>query len=172
MTELMDAPAPARTRTVEWEDPTVVAAEAVGRNGLEFVRAIASGELPPPPIAVLLGMGIESAEEGTVTFTLDVGEHLYNPIGSMHGGVYATILDSAMGCAVQTSLAAGQGYTTVDLTTYYVRGVTVAVPRLWVEGTVVSIGRRVATATGRVVDDAGTLYAHGSTTCLVMGAPT
>jgi uncharacterized protein (TIGR00369 family) len=117
-------------------------------------------------------MSMDAIGPGEVTFGLEVGEHLYNPIGSVHGGVFATLLDSAMGCAVQSTLAAGQGYITVDLVTHYVKALTVAVPRVQAIATVVSAGRRVATATGRIVDDTGKLYAHGSTTCLIMGAPT
>jgi uncharacterized protein (TIGR00369 family) len=161
-----------RTRTVTWHDPAGVAGHAAGRSGLDFLRLIRDGQVPPPPIAVLLGMTMDAIEPGEVTFGLTVGEHLYNPIGSVHGGVFATLLDSVMGCAVQSTLAAGQAYTTVDLVTHYVRPLTVAVPTVQAVGVVVSAGRRVATATGRVVDGAGKLYAHGSTTCLIMDGPT
>jgi uncharacterized protein (TIGR00369 family) len=170
MTELTET-APARTRTVTWSDPTDVAAKVAGRSGIDFLAMIRDGQVPAPPIAVLLGMTMDAIEPGEATFGLTVGEHLYNPIGSVHGGVFATLLDSVMGCAVQTTLADGQGYTTVDLITHYVRPLTVDVPRVRAIGTVVSAGRRVATATGRIVDDDGKLYAHGSTTCLIMGAP-
>jgi uncharacterized protein (TIGR00369 family) len=171
MTELTESATIERTRTVTWTDPREVAGTATGRSGLDFLESIAAGEVPAPPIAVLLGMTMEHIEPGQATFGLTVGEHLYNPIGSVHGGVFATLLDSAMGCAVQSTLAAGQGYTTVDLVTHYVRPLTVEVPRVLAIGTVVSAGRRVATATGRIEDEAGKLYAHGSTTCLIMGSP-
>jgi uncharacterized protein (TIGR00369 family) len=143
----------------------------VGRSGLEFLGAIAAGEVPPPPIAVLLGMGIERVGEGRVTFTLVPGEHLYNPIGSVHGGVFATVLDSAMGCAVHSVLPAGRAYTTLELKVNYVRPLTAAVARVRCEGEVLSAGRRVATASGRIVGEDGTLYAHATTTCLVFEVP-
>ena len=160
-----------RTRTVSWSDPVATFAAAAGRSGIEFLRAIAGGELPPPPIAVLLGMRLAEVEEGRVTFALDIGEHQYNPIGSVHGGVFATLLDSAMGCAVQSVLPAGRAYTTLELKVNLVRPLTLRTPLVRATGEVLSAGRRVATAEGRIVDDAGRLYAHATTTCLVFDAP-
>ena len=93
----------------------VGAALALDLSGLDYLRAIAERRVPPPPIAVLLGMGIVDIQPGRVTFSLEVGEHLYNPIGSVHGGVFCTLLDSAMGCAVHSTLGRGQAYTTLEL---------------------------------------------------------
>ncbi len=160
-----------RTRTVTWSDPHETAAAAMGRSGAEFLQLIRDRAVPPPPIAVLLGMSMDEIEVGEATFSLEIGEHLYNPIGSVHGGVYATLLDSVMGCAVQSTLDEGQAYTTLDLVTHLLRPISVDVGRVTATGTVESVGRRVATATGRIVDAEGRLYAHGSTTCLVMSAP-
>jgi uncharacterized protein (TIGR00369 family) len=112
-------------------------------------------------------MRVERVEPGQVDFGLDIGEHLYNPIGSVHGGVFSTLLDSAMGCAVHTTLAAGQGYTTLELKVNLVKALTVATPSVVAEGQVLSATRRVATASGRIVGPDGTLYAHATTTCLV-----
>ena len=156
-----------RTRTVTWEDPLVSAGLARGRSGLEFVRDVAAGTIPPPPVAQLLGMSIVDVERGRVTFALEVGEHLYNPIGSVHGGIFCTLLDSAMGCAVHTVLPAGWAYTTLELKVNLVRALTRDIPRVLGEGEVITSGRRVATASGRIVGPDGTLYAHATTTCLV-----
>jgi len=157
-----------RHREVSWEDPLVSAAQAMELSGLDFLRAIMAGRIPPAPIAVLVGMSIQAAEPGRVTFGLDVGEHLYNPIGSVHGGAFCTLLDSAMGCAVHSSLDQGQAYTTLELKVNIVRALTAATPSVVATGPVVSAGRRVVTASGQITGPDGTLYAHGTTTCLVL----
>jgi uncharacterized protein (TIGR00369 family) len=160
--------APERRRNVSWEDPLNGARLAQTLSGLDYLRAIADGRIPPPPIAVLLGMSLGEIEPGRVTFTLDIGEHLYNPIGSVHGGIYCTLLDSAMGCAVHTTLSVGQAYTTLELKVNIVKALTVNTPSVVAEGTVITSGRRVATASGRIVGPDGTLYAHATTTCLIV----
>ena len=166
--EAGDAEAPSlRHRSVTWEDPLVSAALARDLSGLEYLRAIAEGRIPPAPIASLLGMSIVSVEPGRVTFGLDVGEHLYNPIGSVHGGVFCTLLDSAMGCAVHASLDRGQAYTTLELKVNIVRALTLDTPSVAATGKVVSAGRRVVTASGEITGPDGTLYAHATTTCLI-----
>ena len=157
-----------RRREVSWEDPMVGAALAAGLSGLDYLRAIADGRIPPPPIAVLLGMGITDIQAGRATFSLEVGEHLYNPIGSVHGGVFCTVLDSAMGCAVHSTLDRGQGYTTLELKVNLVKALTVSTPSVQATGQVVSAGRRVVTASGHLTGPDGTLYAHGTTPCLVI----
>ncbi len=158
---------PVRHRHVTWQDPLVGAALARDLSGLEYLLAIAEGRIPPPPIAVLLGMSIVSVEPGQVTFGLDVGEHLYNPIGSVHGGVFCTLLDSAMGCAVHASLDRGQAYTTLELKVNIVKALTLDTPGVVATGQVVSAGRRVVTASGQITGPDGVLYAHATTTCLV-----
>jgi uncharacterized protein (TIGR00369 family) len=160
--------APNRSRSVSWEDPLVGARLAPTLSGLDYLRAIADGRIPPPPIAILLGMGLGEIEPGRVTFTLDIGEHLYNPIGSVHGGIYCTLLDSAMGCAVHTTLSAGQAYTTLELKVNIVKALTLDTTSVVAEGTVITSGRRVAAASGRIVGPDGTLYAHATTTCLIL----
>ena len=157
-----------RTRAYRWEDPRVPAAEVGARPGIEVLRAIAAGELGGAPIAATLGMSIVAVDEGRVVFALTPEEFHYNPIGSVHGGVHATLLDSVMGCAVHSRLGAGQAYTTLDLSVRYLRPVSTASGTLRAEGTVVSLGRRVATAEGTVLDGHGRLVATGTTTCLVM----
>jgi uncharacterized protein (TIGR00369 family) len=158
---------PARSRQVSWEDPMTGAALARGLSGLEYLRSMADGRAPLPPIAALLGMGITEIEPGRVTFSLEVGEHLYNPIGSVHGGVFCTMLDSAMGCAVHSTLDRGQAYTTLELKVNLVKALTVRTPSVVATGEVVSAGRRVATASGQITGPDGTLYAHATTTCLI-----
>jgi len=161
------AEAAVRHRQVTWQDPLVSAALARDLSGLDFLRAIAAGRISPPPVAALLGMSIVSVEPGQVVFGLDVGEHLYNPIGSVHGGVFCTLLDSAMGCAVHSSLDRGQAYTTLELKVNIVKALTLDTPGVIATGQVVSAGRRVATASGKITGPDGTLYAHATTTCLV-----
>jgi uncharacterized protein (TIGR00369 family) len=160
--------APDRRREVTWEDPGVGAALARQMSGLDFLRGIAEGRIPAPPIVKLLGLGIVGVEPGRVTFSLDVGEHLYNPIGSVHGGVFCTLLDSAMACAVHSRLGPGQAYTTLELKVNLVKPLTLDTPRVVATGQVISSGRRVATASGQITGPDGTLYAHATTTCLVI----
>jgi uncharacterized protein (TIGR00369 family) len=169
MTEAAESvAAPVRQRNVTWEDPLVGAALSRDLSGLDYLQAIAEGRIPPPPIAALLGMSILQVEHGQVTFGLDVGEHLYNPIGSVHGGVFCTLLDSAMGCAVHASLDRGQAYTTLELKVNLVKALTAKTPSVVATGQVVSAGRRVITASGQITGPDGTLYAHATTTCLVL----
>jgi uncharacterized protein (TIGR00369 family) len=174
VTELATQPAPvlepARRREVTWQDPLVGAALALQMSGLDYLRAVADGSIPRPPVAALLGMGIERIDPGRATFGLDVREHLYNPIGSVHGGIFATLLDSAMGCAVHSTLPAGRAYTTLELKVNFVKALTVDTPKVTAEGEVISAGRRVATASGRLVGPDGTLFAHATTTCLIFDA--
>jgi len=158
---------PVRRREVTWDDPLVSAALALDMSGLDYLRAIADGRIPTPPIAALLGMGIVEVQPGRVIFSLDIGEHLYNPIGSVHGGVFCTLLDSAMGCAVHSTLDRGQAYTTLELKVNLVKALTVSTPSVVATGQVISAGRRVVTASGQITGPDGTLYAHATTTCLV-----
>ena len=160
--------APGRHREVTWADPGVGAALALEMSGLDYLRGIAEGSIPAPPIATLLGLGIVGVEPGRVTFSLDVGEHLYNPIGSVHGGVFCALLDSAMSCAVHSGLGPGLAYTTLELKVNLVKRLTVDTPRVVATGQVISSGRRVATASGQITGPDGTLYAHATTTCLVI----
>ena len=148
----------------------VGAALALDLSGLDYLRAMAEQRIAPPPIAALLGMGIVDIQPGRVTFSLEVGEHLYNPIGSVHGGVFCTLLDSAMGCAVHSTLGRGQAYTTLELKVNLVKALTVNTPSVVATGQVISGGRRVVTASGQITGPDGTLYAHASTTCLAFEA--
>lgn len=149
-----------------------LAAVGVELDGLAFLRRIASGELPPPPMATLLGFDIAELEEARVTFSCTPAEQHYNPIGMVHGGLAMTLLDSAMGCAVHSTLPAGSAYTTLEVKTNFVRALTAGTGRVLATGEVLHRGSRVATAEGRIVaEDSGKLLAHASTTCLIMPAP-
>lgn len=136
-------------------------------SGLEFLAKIVSGELPRPPIAGLLGFSLAEVEEGRAVFVAEPERRHYNPIGSVHGGFAATLLDSCMACSVQTRLPAGKGYTTLEFKVNLVRGLTDETGPVRAEGTAIQVGSRVGTAEGRLIDASGRLYAHGTTTCLI-----
>jgi uncharacterized protein (TIGR00369 family) len=141
------------------------------RSGAEFFRAMGDGQLPMPHIGETLEFWPVEWEVGRMVFqgTPHIGH--YNPIGSVHGGWIAAILDSAVGCAVHSALPAGTGYTTVELKLNYVRAVTTKTGPLRAEGKVIHVGRQLATAEGRLHDARGKLYAHASTTCMVFPLP-
>jgi uncharacterized protein (TIGR00369 family) len=165
------APPAERSRVITWQDPLVIAARRPDVSGLDHLREIRDGDVPPPPIAILMGMSFVEVGEGCAVFAADPDEYHYNPIGVVHGGLAATLLDSAMGCAVQTTLPAGTGYTTLELKVNYVRPMTRDTGRVVCEARVVHAGSRVATAEGRVfVEETGKLIAHGTTTCIVLSA--
>ncbi len=159
-----------RERTYTWEDPLATAAGAAGRSGLEFMRAIAAGEIPRPPIAAMLDMELVEVGEGLAIFGLQPAEWMYNPIGSVHGGIAATILDSCMGCAVHTTLADGERYTTTDLQVRYLGPMSADTGPVHAEGRVVHVGGRIAAVEGRVyaVANPQRTLAHGTSGCLIM----
>ncbi|WP_329214510.1 PaaI family thioesterase [Streptomyces sp. NBC_00683] len=160
-----------RSRTYEWQDPAVTAA-AVGRGtGLEFLRDIAAGRLPGPPVGATVDFTLDEVEHGRAVFSLLPGEEHYNPIGSVHGGIFATLLDSAAGCAVQSTLPRGTGYTSLDLTVKFLRPVTVETGRVRAVGRVVSSGRRTALAEAQLFDTADRLLAHATSSCLLFSVP-
>ncbi|GAB2934230.1 PaaI family thioesterase [Streptomyces heilongjiangensis] len=160
-----------RTRTYEWEDPELTAA-AVGRvPGLEFLRDLEAGRLPAPPISATMDMALDEVEFGRVVFSLLPGEEHYNPIGSVHGGVFATLLDSAAGCAVQSTLPAGMAYTSLDLNVKFLRRITVDTGRVRAVGTVLNGGRRTALAEARLIDAEDRLLAHATSSCLLFPLP-
>ena len=157
-----------RTRTVQWEDPAPGLARAAQMSGLEYLKAIFDGRLPRPPIAVTMGFQGAEAEEGKAVFFGEPGEFLYNPIGVVHGGFAMTLLDSALGCAIHTTLARGERYTSLETKVNFTRPITSDTGRVRCEASVVHRGRTVATAEGRLVEEStGKLLAHGTTTCLI-----
>ncbi len=141
--------------------------EAKRLTGLEFLKGMLEGRLPPPPIARHLGFTLTEVEEGRALFVGTPDFKVYTPIGSVHGGYIATLLDSAMSCAVQTTIAAGFGYTTVEIKVNFVRAVTDKTGPVRAEGRIISAGKRIGTSEGRLTDAQGRLLAHGTATCLV-----
>jgi uncharacterized protein (TIGR00369 family) len=157
-----------RSRTHEWADPMITASKVATMSGFELLSAVVAGELPKPPIASLMGFGISTVEDGRVVFTMEPAEYQYNPIGSVHGGVFATILDSAAGCAVHTKLPAGVGYTSLDLIVKYLRPMTVDTGPVQCIGTVTQLGKRTALAEARIVDGQDRLLATAVSSCLIL----
>ncbi|MEU1202360.1 PaaI family thioesterase [Streptomyces sp. NPDC005813] len=161
-----------RSRTYDWEDPTISAAAVGQGSGLEFLREILAGRVPSPPVAATLGVALEEVDHGRAVFSLVPGEEHYNPIGSVHGGIYATMLDSAAGCAVQSTLPQGMGYTSLDLTVKFLRPITVDTGKVRAVGSVLSSGRRTALAEAQLLDGSDRLLAHATSTCMIFPLPT
>jgi uncharacterized protein (TIGR00369 family) len=136
-------------------------------SGLDFLRRIADGTVPQPPIAATLGFLLAEVAPGYALFTMTPEFRHYNPIGTVHGGVACTLLDSCMSCAVQTHLAKGQGYTTLELKVNLVRPITAETGPIRAEGRSLHVGRRSGTAEGKLLDARGSLLAHGTTTCMI-----
>jgi uncharacterized protein (TIGR00369 family) len=156
-----------RSRTVTWYDPHALAGAGKGLAGVDFLRSVAAGELPGAPIAALIGSRIAEIEVGRVVFSCTPDESAYNPIGVVHGGLVCTLLDSAIGCAVHSTLPAGTSYTSTSITVNYLRAVTSGSGELRAEGRVTKPGRRMAFADATVVDGAGRIVATATGSCLV-----
>ena len=157
----------ARVRARLREPGTASPDQLAGRSGMQVFEAIFAGELPQPPIGDTLDFVPIRMSPGEAVFQGRPQRRHYNPLGTVHGGWFATLLDSAVGCAVHAALPAGKGYTTLELKLNMVRPLTDAVPLVRAEGKVIHAGRQVATAEGRIVGPDGKLYAHATTTCLV-----
>ena len=157
-----------RSLQVTWDDPKAAFAAGVKLSGIDYMHELIAGRIAPPPIMKLLGYTLAKADEGLAVFECEPGEQHYNPIGVVHGGLAMTLLDSAMGCAVQTHMPAGGGYTTLEAKTNLVRAITSDTGKLRAIGKVVHLGKRIATAEARLEDAAGKLYAHATTTCIVL----
>ena len=136
--------------------------------GMEFFEAWSTGEITPP-MAATLGFGIENFEDGRIEISCTPAEFHYNPYGTVHGGLAATLLDTATGCAIQTRLPPGAGYATLNLSVNYLRPITTETGKVTCTGVVVNMGRTVAVSEARVVDDSGRLLAHGTASCLLLG---
>lgn len=163
-------PASTRRRELVWQDPMESAALGAAMPGLDYMRALIAGEIPPPPIAVTMRMAPVEVERGRAVFEGEPGEEHYNPIGVVHGGYASTLLDSVMGCAVHTTLPQGVAYTTQTLEVKLVRPITRDTGLVRAEAEVVHGGRRQATVEGRLIDvGTGKLLAHGTSTCMILG---
>jgi uncharacterized protein (TIGR00369 family) len=157
-----------RERTIAWQDPLPSAAAGAQMAGLDYTRAIQAGEIPPPPIAVVMNFSIEELEQGKAVFIGEPGEEHYNPIGVVHGGYASTILDSALGCSVHTTLSARVGYTSQTLEVKYLRPITRDTGAVRAEATVIHKGRKTATAEAKLTSvETGKLLATGTSTCLL-----
>ena len=157
-----------RTRTYSWSDPFAVLEHADGLSGLQVMQKMAAGELPQPPIAETLGFRLVEAEHGRAVFECEPAEFHYNPIGTAHAGLASTLLDSAMGCAFVTTVDAGVGWTTLELKANFTRPMTLETGRVRCIGSVVHPGRRVVTTEARLKDLGGRLFAHATSTILVL----
>jgi uncharacterized protein (TIGR00369 family) len=157
-----------RSRTYSWSDPAALRDSGSAMSGLEFIKAVFEGKLPAPPIAATMDFTGAEAEEGRVVFVGEPSEFHYNPIGVVHGGFAMTLLDSALGCAVQTTLAQGEGYTSLETSVNFVRPITLETGRVRCEASILHRGGRIATAEGKLIaEKTGKLLAHGTTTCLI-----
>lgn len=161
-----------RSRTVTWHDPLRSAQAGLGMAGVDYLRAMVDGVLPPPPIASLVQMDLVEAEPGRVVFTCVPDESAYNPIGAVHGGLVCTLLDSVAGCALHSTLPAGKGYTSIEIKVSYLKAVRATSGLLTAVGTVVKGGSRVGFTEGVVTDESGAVVATASSTLLVFDLPT
>jgi uncharacterized protein (TIGR00369 family) len=157
-----------RERTFTWDDPVAIARAGAGLSGADFFTAIAQGKISPPPIMRALDLEAVEFTAGRAVFRVTPREFHYNPLGTMHGGVFATLLDSACGCAVHTTLPEGVFYTSLDLSVKFLRPVTVETGPVTAEGTVVHLGRRTALAEARITDAAGKVYATATSSCMLL----
>jgi len=158
-----------RSLTVSWSDPLQMAQAARNLSGIDFLRGVRDGTIQPAPIQELIGMKLVEVDPGRAVWEVVPGEQHYNPIGTVHAGIAATLLDSAMACAVHSSIPLGKGYTTLEFKINMVRAVTIKSGVLRAIGKVVHGGKTTATAEGRLEDASGTLYAHATTTCIILG---
>jgi uncharacterized protein (TIGR00369 family) len=169
MSDMSDAGSDeSRSRTFSWGDPALIGRASRQLNGLDLLRSMGQGELPLPPVLSLMGITGGTADIGRVSFRMLPQEYHYNPMSIVHGGVLTTLLDTAMGCAVQSRLPAAAGYTTLDLQVRFVRPVSVATGEITAEGRVVHFGGTVVTAEGEIKDSQGRVMAHATTSCLIL----
>jgi uncharacterized protein (TIGR00369 family) len=140
-------------------------------SGIEFFRKMLAGDMPPPPMLTLLGIRLSDVEEGRVAFTATCDDRFYNGTGVAHGGFAATLLDTALGCAINSAMPAGRRFTTLELKVNLTRPITKEAGLLRCEASIVHVGGRTATSEGRIVDAHGKLYAHGTTTCIIVEPP-
>lgn len=160
--------APTRSIALSWEDPAPGRKHMAQLPGIEYIRSIQDGTTPPLPFARLLGLEIPFAEPGRVTFSFTPDELWLNPMGTLHGGIIGTLLDTAMGMAVQSQLPAGTGFTTLEYKVNFLRPVLESTGRVFAEATVMHSGRTQAVLEARLVDAAGKLFAFGTSTCAIL----
>ena len=156
-----------RVLTVTWEDPRIGVKKGRSMSGLEFLRAIKGGKIPPPPAAKLLGYRIWEVKKGHTVFQLEPAEYHYNPFGTVHGGILSTLLDTAMTSAVMTTLETGTACSTLEINVNFIRPMTDQSGPVRCEGKTIHVGSRIATAVGKILDRDGSLYAHAVSTIMI-----
>ena len=157
-----------RSLNITWEDPLAAFAAGKALAGIDYMKEMIAGRIAVPPIMQLMGYRLTQVGDGLAVFECEPAEQHYNPIGVVHGGLAMTLLDSAMGCCVHTRLPAGTGYTTLEAKVNLVRAITAKTGTIRATGKVIHFGSKTATAEGRIEDAAGKLYAHGTTTCIIL----
>ena len=156
-----------RVRTVTWEDPKISARDAASITGHDYLCAIKEGRIKPPPVAMLMGYRLAEIDVGRAVFELEPAEYHYNPFASVHGGIVSTVLDSAMTCAILSTLSIGLSCSTLEIKVNFVRQITSRTGLVRCEGKIIHVGSTIATAEGRLVDRQGELHAHAVTTCMI-----
>ncbi|WP_345525576.1 PaaI family thioesterase [Nocardioides endophyticus] len=164
---MTEDPTTSRNRTITWQDPGPGTLQGLSMPGIDYMQAVMKGELPAPPIAATMQFELVEAEIGRAVFTCTPDESVYNPIGAVHGGLVCTLLDSAAGCALHTTLPQGKGYTSVEIKVSYLKAVRASSGLLTATGTVVKAGSRVGFTEATVTDGSGALVATASSTLLV-----
>lgn len=162
---------PVRTRTVTWHEPGPGTAAGLAMAGLDYLHAMRDGLLPPPPMAGLMRFDITAARTGHVEFTCQPDESAYNAIGSVHGGLVCTLLDTVLGCALHSALPKGKGYTSVEIKVNYLKAVRLSSGTLTATGTLIKAGSRVGFTEGAVTDASGATVATASSTLLIFDLP-
>jgi uncharacterized protein (TIGR00369 family) len=158
-----------RERTITWQASSLGDKAARTLTGIEYLRAMARGDAPPPPLSLLMAFTLDEIEEGKVIMSAIPAEYHYNPRGVAHGGLAATLFDSALGCAVQSLLPPAHAAPTLQLQTNFIRPITTATGKLTCTGEVIHFGKKTATAEGRLTDASGKLYAHATGTFMIAG---
>lgn len=156
-----------RSRQINWDDPEAGAKQALQMTGLAYLEAMRDHHLPLPPLLHTLDFNVEHIEEGRVVFSFIPQEFHYNPIGTVHGGVISAILDLAMGCTLHSLLTAGRAYTTLELKVNFLKAITLKTGLLKAMGKVIHLGGKTALVEAQLIDEKGTVYAHGVSTCLL-----
>ncbi|MEX6688322.1 PaaI family thioesterase [Danxiaibacter flavus] len=156
-----------RCRTYAWDDPLAGASKARTMSGMEYLQAMSSGEIPLPPLLYTLGFSKPEIAEGEATFLFEPQEYHFNPLGSVHGGVITAVLDSAMGCTLQSVLPKGTGYTTLELKVNFLKGINLQTPVLSATGKIIHKGKTTALVEADLRDKEGVVYAHAVSTCLM-----
>ncbi|CAM3229864.1 PaaI family thioesterase [Mycobacterium colombiense] len=159
------------SRLITWHDPITTQSTAAAMSGLAYWRAVADGQLPPPPIGELIQMRVTEVASGRITFTCTPDGSMYNPLGTVHGGTVCTLLDTVTGCALHTTLGEGVGYTSVEIKVNYLKAITVAGGPLTAVGAVVKAGSRIGFTEAKATDASGALVATATSTLLVFDLP-